>query len=258
MKKLYVAAQHPETRKWTPVAVLEQDAEGFTLRYTLGAKRMSGFSGLGSMHELDAIYHSKVLFPFFANRLVQRNRPEYQRYLEWMGLSMATEDPMTMLAVTGGMRATDSYEIIGTPVEVSEGLEIDFFARGLRYLPDSAVERIGRLERDIKLYLMRDFQNDKDKAAIALRTEKPIGMVGYLPRYYCRAVEALHIDAGCEVSVTVKQVNSDAPLNLKLLCRMSLPGVAQIDLAEHDSDYQVWVDGSPVSSGWLALRQTLG
>ena len=77
MKTLYVAWQIEASREWVPVAQLTQNNGMFELRYTQGARRVPGFTGLGRMNERDQVYRSKELFPFFANRIISKSRPEF-------------------------------------------------------------------------------------------------------------------------------------------------------------------------------------
>ena len=176
MKQLYVAWQDEESREWIPVAILQKSETEYQLQYTRGASRCASFSGLGRMTALDKVYYSKTLFPFFANRLISKSRPEYKSYFEWLGLDAATDDSMSVLSITGGIRATDSFELVATPKTGVGEFSLDFFSRGLRYLPPLAFSTVEALKTGSRLYLMRDIQNLKDPGAIAIRTEDHVGL----------------------------------------------------------------------------------
>jgi hypothetical protein len=56
---------------------------------------------------------------------------------------------------------------------------------------------------------------------IALRTDDPATIVGYCPRYIsCDFLEILECNPNV-VQVQVKRVNTDAPIQLRLLCTLT-------------------------------------
>jgi hypothetical protein len=99
--------------------------------------------------------------------------------------------------------------------------EVQFFSHGLGYLPEEAVKRIAKLLPGERLFLMLDPQNPYDRFVIALRTDDPATIVGYCPRYISHDfLEVLRNDLD-SVTVLVKRVNSDAPIQLRLLCELT-------------------------------------
>jgi len=71
---------------------------------------------------------------------------------------------------------------------------------------------------------MFDTQNDNDNRAFVLRTEPPITIIGFCPRYLTKDFAFLLEQSNAnEVEVKVERVNPDAPLQLRLLCRFSAP-----------------------------------
>lgn len=242
MKKLYVAHQDPDSREWIPVAVLEETQVGYELRYTMGASRCVGFSGFGRMSELDRVYLSPEIFPFFANRLISRARPEFESYMRWVGLSPdSLNDPMSILAVTSGIRATDAYELFSSPESVDGKLGFEFFVRGIRYLPGLTLSLLAEDLIGSSLRLMLDVQNEKDRSAVLLRTERNMVIVGYTPRYYCSGMLDLLAMDKVELSIDVKRVNVDAPLDMRVLCSVKASGVpAGFNLLKRVEDLQPW------------------
>jgi hypothetical protein len=74
------------------------------------------------------------------------------------------------------------------------------------------------------VYPACDVQNKYDSAAIILRTDDPLELVGYSPRYLSPDFRyLLENNNPLEVQVSVERVNQDAPLNLRLLCKMIAP-----------------------------------
>ena len=147
--------------------------------YTRGAEAMADFRPFGRMLDLHKAYKSEELFPIFANRILAKNRPEYQDYLGWLGLSEDQYDALEELARTAGLRATDSLELFPCP-EPTEGknYEVYFFCRGLRHLHSENQERARLLSPGERLYLMKDLQNPHDSMALLMRTSDPITLVG--------------------------------------------------------------------------------
>src|SRR6266699_1813661 len=121
---LFVAwsSGEPTGGRWGPVGRLERDSEGYRFVYTRGAQSLPGFRPFPEMPEVDAIYESNELFPLFANRLLARSRPEYEAYLTWGGFDPNhPPEPIAILAVTEGRRATDSLEVFPCPVPDAAG-----------------------------------------------------------------------------------------------------------------------------------------
>ncbi len=221
MKTVYLSWQDPKDRQWFPVGKLTHEDGVYRFVYTEGAKRSSNFRTFGRMHDLTATYKSVELFPLFANRLISKKRPEYKSILEWLDLREDEADPLVVLARTEGIRVTDSLTVFPCPEPDAEGkYRFDFFSHGLRYRPTAAIETVNTLKTGERLFLMPDPQNPYDSCAIALRTDDPTTIVGYCPRYITKDfLELLGQDPDA-VRVNVKRVNSNAPLQLRLLCTL--------------------------------------
>lgn len=225
---LFVAWRSGEStgRGWGPVGRLERHPGGYRFLYTRGARTLRGFRPFPEMPHLDAIYESSSLFPLFANRLLASSRPEYEAYLAWSGFN-ATEppDPIALLSVTEGRRATDSIELFPCPMVDADGCYINkFFLHGVAYMGAAAEERIGRLQPDEPLLPMLDILNDYDREAVAVRTSDAHDrvMIGYVPRYLAREVRELcESCSGNFFDLRVERVNQSAPLQQRLLCRLN-------------------------------------
>jgi len=223
MNILYVAWQDPNDRHWRPVGRLSFEDERFRFVYTYGAKTAKNFLPFGRMTNLHSVYESSELFPLFSNRLLNKNRPEYEEYLEWLNIPAGKDDPLALLGRSGGIRGTDSLVIFPCPEPTSEGkYTLSFFSQGLRYLTREALEVIGNLKSENQLYLLLDVQNTIDPSAVAIRTEKPLCIIGYIPRYFAEDFHFL-LQGECNnsVRVYVDQVNQNAPIQFRLLCRIN-------------------------------------
>ena len=257
MKSLYVAGQNSETREWVPVAELRKVTDGFQLRYTQGARRLPGFSGLSRMNDLDKIYFSESLFPFFSNRLIPKSRPEFKSYLNWLGLTELPESPLEMLAVSGGVRATDNYEIFTMPEPTEKKFSFDFFPRGMRHQTEAVQREIHQLSFGNEVFLMKDFQNPKDKNALAIRTEKPSALlIGYVPRYYAHALHRLlNIDEK-SVRGEIKRVSPDAPQDLRVLVTLYVAAPASFNFLAESTDFDCVSDSENAGARSELIQNT--
>lgn len=225
MKALFVAWQDPTSRRWIPVGRLTYENGTYKFVYTRGATESESFTPFGRMVDLNSAYVSDVLFPLFANRVLPKSRPEYSDYLRWLGLDQREHDELEVLARSGGQRATDTLEIFPCPEPTADKhYEVFFFSHGLRHLIPENQARVNELHVGERLFLMRDLQNEHDVMALLLRTDDPISIVGYCPRYYSAEFSRLlgSVDQS-HVRVTVEQVNPDAPMQLRLLCKLTAP-----------------------------------
>jgi hypothetical protein len=226
MTQLYTFWQDQESRRWYPVGILTRANDGsFEFAYTRGAKDARGFVPFGRMSDLYKAYRSVDLFPLFANRVLSRSRPEYMQYVQWIGADLDPDNPMLILARTGGGRATDSLMVYAKP-EPNERHEFDLFflCHGIRHLPEEAIDRINRLKEGEILYPMLDILNSFDVCAVSLRTDNPAWFVGHVPRFFAgdvsRCIQSTEPSA---VHLRVARVNPEAPSQFRLLCRLTTP-----------------------------------
>lgn len=225
MKALFVAYQDPSSRDWMPVGRLTHGAEGYSFVYTKGATQLPAFVPFGRMQDMHSKYVSEQIFPLFSNRLLPKSRPEYLEYLNWLGLTPASHDNLEELARTGGLRATDTLELIPCPEPTSSNqYEVFFFCRALNYMPSETQARASMLKEGERLFLLKDVQNQSDSFALMLRTDVPVTTIGYVPRYYSedfsKLISLLDSDA---IKVTVERVNHEAPIQYRLLCKLTAP-----------------------------------
>jgi hypothetical protein len=220
---LFVAWQDPVARSWYPVGRLTaiNGNNEFVFVYTKGAAAAPGFPAFGGMKDLNGIYVSSELFPLFANRLLSSSRPEYVTLLEWLDIAKDDHDPVEVLALTEGIRKTDSLAMFRLPQIAHDGsIEAKFFLHGIRYLPECAAHRIEELHVEEQLFPLIDISNTYDPNAIAVRSNDPKVILGYLPRYLASEIRGALLDQRVisNVKMEVKKINPKAPVRYRLMC----------------------------------------
>ncbi len=226
MSTIFVASRSgdPKRGAWFPIGRLSFDCGIYRFAYTRGAQKATGFYPFTGMENFTRIYQSSELFPVFANRLLAPSRPEYEAYLRWSGFDPdRPPDPIALLGVTEGIRRTDWIEVFPCPVPDGDGrFRQRFFLHGLRHMGEPARSRLARLEPGEELLPMLDPANPADAAAIALRTQSGDRlMLGYIPRYLARDIgTVLRECLPGHFKFVVQQVNPDAPMQQRLLCRL--------------------------------------
>jgi len=222
-KTLILCWREPISREWIAVGKLWKQDGKYRFCYTKGvdrAEKSGNFALFGQMDEKDKTYISDELFPIFKNRLLQKSRPEYQEYLDWLGLDKTLE-PLDELSRTNGVRATDSLQLFEVPTKIEERYITYFFSHGISHLSKNYVERIKKLKKGDKLYLMQDIQNKIDQYALMIRTDDPAELMGYCPRIYTKDLNTLIRKNGAKnIHLTIETINHDAPLQFRLLCKL--------------------------------------
>lgn len=200
------------------IAVPEARYEFAYLRAADDAVR-GGFSPFAGFPDLQEVYRSRELPPFFQNRVMPQGRAEFASHVVELGLDHDAS-PEAILARTSGRRATDPYEIFAEfePTAALGLWETRFFARSLRYL--GFPEAIDKLVPGQRLLCMQDVQNPKDPKAIALRTDEGEALVGFCPAYLVDDLGPI-LEEPDAVVVTVERLNPQpAPLQHRLQCHL--------------------------------------
>jgi hypothetical protein len=206
IKYIYLAWQDQNTRRWHVIGRLSRTEESYEFRYTKGVQNIQNFVHLPTMSDHKKTYHSTELFSLFKNRIMPKSRPDYSNYISWMGLNTENVDELASLAISGGEKETDFFRIIPNPEKNdTDKYSFKFFVHGLSHMLDEAKQRAQSLSNGDTLYLMPDPQNNKDCLALALRSDDPPCLIGYIPAYLTKVI----------------QVNKEAPMQMFILCELS-------------------------------------
>lgn len=225
LNSLYVAWQSPTERSWFTVGKLSSLGHRYRFEYTQGvpAAEKAGFQPFSAFPDLFVSYESQRLFPFFGNRLLSRSRREYHDFVRWVSHHDASDDPVVLLARSGGTRMTDSLELFPKPEPDERGhYHIHFFAHGLRHMPASAAKRAEELQEGDRLLVLKDLQNPSDPRALMLRTdgshEQDVYFMGYFPRYLAADLSAVVEETPFAAARVLRVNRPPAPIQYRVMC----------------------------------------
>jgi hypothetical protein len=211
--RLVVAWQNPVTGgAITPIGLLEKTEHGYAFAYLRRARTLPGFRPLLGLEDLNRRYESTTLFPLFRQRLMERRRPDYRRYLQVLGLPYGV-DPLGEIARSGGRRAGDTIFLLPEPFIDAQGLtSTEFFVHGVRHKA-GAEARISTLRPGDRLELRDEPSNPANQRALLVTH---VGdQLGYVPDLL---VDYMHtVRRASDLVMAVAQVNGpDVPPNLRL------------------------------------------
>lgn len=219
-----VAWQNQVSRSIYPVGVLDLDRGMYQFVYLRSVIDVPDFVPFVGFPDLRRIYTSARLFPFFAQRVMDRRRPDFSEYVAALGLTEnATE--LDLLARSSGSRIGDSVRLSREPVVDSDGrIRYDFPVHGLRHVPDrqAAEARLRVLRPDDPLRLQAEPTNRVNSNALLVTTNSGV-VLGWVPDLLLDFVHRAKDWA--EVRVTVLKVNTpDQPPHLGLFARLAGSG----------------------------------
>ena len=206
-KRLLVSRQDPETKRFTPVGVLSCHDGHYAFSYEEGVKRALPGLPLGRAH------HSDSLFPIFSERVIHPLRPDRRRTLEQLGLPPEV-GPFEILAVSGGRRTGDTYEL--TPLPEPGEVALQFLVHGVRHLTDVEQSVIATLVPGQQLDLVPEPDNEYNDRALLVTTDGR--RLGYVPDPLLSFVHPIMRHA---FTLKVLRVNDvEAGLHMRLLVEL--------------------------------------
>lgn len=210
-RTLFLAWQDKARSKaWFPIGRLDVREEDpmYRFRYIEGMKRAHsevGFPPLWDFPDLDRDYRSPRIFSLFKNRIMSPRRPDFKDYMSSLQLSLDA-DPVDVLSVNGGYRATDNFQVFPKLVKGDDGHFVcRFFLHGWRYMNKQAQERLYTLIQDEELRLALELNNPSTTMAIQIQTTD-YHMIGWAPRYLVRDLAAAMSESPSEYEAKVVRV----------------------------------------------------
>ncbi len=225
-KTLFLAwqnkADNANTREWFPVGQLDvlKPQSLYRFRYLRGAERAhaeTGFEPLVDFPEFHRSYEASDLFPLFQNRVLAPGRPDFREYLRMLDLPDQA-DPIEILSVAGGYRATDSFEVFPKIERQEDGtFRCRFFLHGSRHVSQDGQRRLESLKSGERLFVAIELTNPATQFAVQIQTED-YHVIGWAPRYLVRDLMNTIATAHGEYKARVVRVNPvPAPSKQRLL-----------------------------------------
>lgn len=225
-KTLFLAWQDKaQTREWFPVGRLDvrKPDSLYRFRYLRGAERAheeTGFEPLVDFPDFHRSYEASDLFPLFQNRVLAPGRPDFHKYLQMLDLPDQA-DPIEILSVAGGYRATDSFEVFPKLERRENGsFSCRFFLHGSRHVGQEAQRRVESLKSGEGLFVAIELTNPVTKLALQIQSED-YQVIGWAPRYL--VVDLIHAiaEAPRDYKARVVRVNPiPAPSKQRLLVEL--------------------------------------
>jgi len=226
---LFLAWQDQDSsRSWFPIGRLDVEPAlpRYRFRYVRGAKtaeEKAGFPPLEDFPSFDRDYRAGELFPLFKNRVMSRGRPDFINHLQQLDL-MESADPIEILSIGGGTRATDSFEVFPKLQRQTDGsFRCRFFLHGWRYLGEANRQRLEALKPAEKLHVALQLTNPAESLAVQLQTSDYV-MIGWAPRYLVPDLAQTIAETRGAYSAHVVQLNPvPAPSKQRLLAELRGP-----------------------------------
>ncbi len=229
VRRFAVAWRNRQLRVITPVGVLDYRAAGYRFQYLEGVgESVEGFRPFIGFPDLNRVYESARMWPFFDLRVMDRKRPDYPQYVRWLGLTVEASR-LDILSRSGGERKGDSVLLAESPSVADSGeTEAIFLVRGVSYaVRQHGTEAVAEsLQAGDRLNLMDDSTNVANPRALLLAATDgaPVGWVPDLLVDYAHQVRS-----GGGFAELLQNNGPTAPWHARLLVRLSgrvAPGTA--------------------------------
>lgn len=225
MDRIFLLWQSNIARKWHTIGCLSKKGEKYLFNYVNGLKaaQNEGFSLIYEFPEKYAMYISNSLPSFFQNRLLSRNRPEFNQYLNWANISgMSKLSDLELLTHRFARRIDDQYMLFRTPEKINEEYSINFFIHGARYRSEVKYENL--IEDNVTtLSLEAEFDNEYDDHAtlIYINSDDLFGKkyLGYVPRFLSEDIRYLMTQT--KLNLEIEKINL-SPTPYRYRCLVSL------------------------------------
>lgn len=220
VRRFAVAWRNRPRRFIAPVAALDHSAAGYRFQYLPDVRDVEGFRPFIGFPELEQIYESARLWPFFDLRVMDPKRPDFAEYIRQLGLP-PDASRLDILGRSGGEQKGDSVLLAEAPSVADDGAtESIFLTRGSRYagLEFETAAAVDLLGPGSELAIIDDTANVANPDALLLTTADavPVGWVPDLLIDYARRVR----NAGGQATV-VQNNGPNAPWHMRLLVRVA-------------------------------------
>jgi len=238
VRDLLVLWQHPETREIIPIGRFCRQGDTYSFAYTQAAAGIPEFRPLPGLADLYRRYESDSIPPVFGQRVMVRDRPDFEGYARALGLNPKDATPWEQIVQSGGRRAGDTLQFMPLP-RVSDGrATARFLVNGIRHIPQEAHTVNGRtvqvtqvdheralrnLERGSTVLIEAEDNNPQDPDACLVTVESV--PVGWVPRALSGAVREL-MDGDPLSATVVRVAGPGTPSHIRLVLYVDVPAPA--------------------------------
>jgi hypothetical protein len=192
LDRLLVLWRQPTDGSRHVIGDLWRDPHGYAFAYRPALPIGQGFALLPEFPEHrteSSAYRARYLFPTFGQRVPSPAREDLRELVRSWGVEHL-DDPLEILARSGGVQATDRLELAEYRAE-DDQLErpLEMRVAGASHYDDA-----GKLRAGDPLELRREPTNEHDRCA-TLVLAKDDHKLGYVPRQYSQMIATL-LDAG--------------------------------------------------------------
>lgn len=203
------------------VGALSSEEGRYRYRYLDAARQAPGFRPFPGLGDLARTYEASKLFLFFADRVMDKRRSEYEAYLRALDLpsGASVED---VLARSEGVLKGDRVAVVDEPaVQPDRSTSHVFVVRGLRFAvtdPHQREAALAGLEAGVRMSVRDDVSNPVNREALQLISPagEPVGWVPDALVHYVRSVLAA---PGGQI-VVQRRNGPEFPAHLRLIVRV--------------------------------------
>lgn len=217
VRQLLVQWRNTEDPTIHPVGILRRD-QGFHFSYLPGAQELPEFRPFPPFPKLDQSYKSDTLFDFFAARVMDRRRADYEDFMAALDLAPGA-DPMTALARSGGRRRGDFVSLVAQPLVAADGRTSHvFLVAGVRHVADhgSRDSALATVRAGDDLVVQPEPGNPVNRDALVVLAPGSGTRLGWVPDGLIPFVRLL-LDSGTLTLRVVRKNGSAQPDQLRLL-----------------------------------------
>lgn len=241
VRDLLVLWQHPDTRELIPIGRFGYHANTYSFAYTRAAAGIPEFRPLPGLPDLQRRFDSDQIPAVFGQRVMGRDRPDFDGYVRALGLDPTNATPWEQIVESGGRRAGDTLQFMPLPCLVEGRALARFLVNGVRHIPEEPHTLVGNrtihvsvdqqesalqsLTRGSTVLIEPEDGNPEDPAACLVTVDRV--PVGWVPRALSASVRDL---AGRSLEAQVHRVGEPGtPPHVRLVLDLDVPAPPGFD-----------------------------
>ena len=153
---------------------------------------------------------------------MNNQRKSFHDYLSLLDIDDPAPDPLEILAVDGGYRVTDNFQVFPKIQKQHDGsFRCRFFLHGWRHTNESAQRQMECLRSGDMLYVTIELTNPETRLAVQIQM-MDYHMIGWAPRYLVNDLVTAMAHAPGDYAARVVKVNPvPAPSRQRVLIELS-------------------------------------